>query len=70
MLLWKESVCIFYMCDKTDTFLGSCHNKLDASKAGIDISPTTGEQARKVAAEILAASDAVKKKAKEIIDGK
>ena len=42
----------------------------EAAKAGIDISPTTGEQARKVAADILAAPDAVKKKAKEIIDGK
>ncbi len=40
----------------------------DAAKAGIDISPTTGEAARKVAEEILGASDAVKKKAKSIID--
>jgi tripartite-type tricarboxylate transporter receptor subunit TctC len=42
----------------------------DAAKAGIDISPSTGEQARKVAEEILNAPAAVKKKAKEIIDGK
>lgn len=42
----------------------------DAAKAGIDIAPTTGEQARKVAEEILAASPQVKKKAKEIIDSK
>ena len=42
----------------------------DAAKAGIDISPTTGDAARAVAVEILGASDAVKKKAKEIIDSK
>ena len=40
----------------------------DAAKAGIDISPTSGEAARAVAGEILGASDQVKKKAKEIID--
>jgi tripartite-type tricarboxylate transporter receptor subunit TctC len=42
----------------------------EAAKSGMDISPTTGEAARKVAVEILGASDAVKKKAKEIIDSK
>jgi tripartite-type tricarboxylate transporter receptor subunit TctC len=42
----------------------------DADKSRIDISPTSAEQARKVAEDILKASPEVKKKAKEIIDGK
>ena len=41
----------------------------DATKAGMDLSPTTGEEARRVAEQILAAPADVKKKAKEIIDG-
>ncbi len=42
----------------------------EAGKSGIDLSPTTGEEARKVAEDILNAPPAVKRKAKEIIESK
>lgn len=42
----------------------------DAAKTRMDITPMSGEKARKVAEEILTASQAVKKRAKEIMDGK
>jgi tripartite-type tricarboxylate transporter receptor subunit TctC len=41
---------------------------VEAAKAGIEISPTTGEAARKVADEIMGASAEVKAKAKQIMD--
>ena len=42
----------------------------DADKSRIDITPSTGDQARKVAESILAAPANVRAKAKEIMDGK
>ncbi len=42
----------------------------DADKSRIDISPSTGDQARKVAETILSAPANVKAKAKEIMEGK
>lgn len=42
----------------------------DAAKTQMDISPMSGEAARKVAEDILAAPAAVKKRAKEIMDEK